>query len=98
MKKSACDNERRNEGADRSVSKCLKAELARNVGFKFGEHVPIVVLLAHAGNEKFERALTAYLVRNGDFELSTRLDERGIEKIAVALAPIRTRISTYDPE
>jgi AcrR family transcriptional regulator len=49
-------------------------------------------------NLKFERALTAYLIRNGDFALSTRLDEKVIEKITIILEPIRSAAKGFDPD
>ena len=49
-------------------------------------------------NLKFERALTAYLIRNGDFALSTRLDEKVIEKITGILEPIRCAAKGFDSD
>ncbi len=49
-------------------------------------------------NLKFERALTGYMTRNGDFELSKRLDEKVIEKIAKILEPLRGADVTIDPD
>ena len=49
-------------------------------------------------NLKFERALMAYLIGNGDFALSTQLDEKVIQRIATVLEPLRARAPGFDPD